>query len=207
MDWKDIAPIVGAVAPTAGKILGGLIPFPGGSLIGEQFGRIIAQTLGVPADPAAVKTALEADTNKAIAVINSATERARIEVDGFVRYEEAVQKTIQTSIEQTNQTMRVELLPENRHWFFTGWRPAAGWTLVVFMSGLGVMILWATVIAIGGKDAALKTMTDAWPLYVSYIAALAALVGVYVIGRSQEKAKAIEVAAPTPVPPKMPLKR
>lgn len=195
MDWKDLAPIVGAIAPTAGSILGGLIPFPGGSIIGEKFGQFIADALGVARDPAAVRAKLDADSGQTIAAINAATERARVEIQGFVDMERAVQATIQESIRQTNETMRVEILPENRHWFFTGWRPAAGWTLIWFMVGLGLIILWATVLAVAGNPAPLNTISAAWPIYLSYIASLAAVVGVYVVARSQDKAT-IAAAAP-----------
>ena len=48
MDWKDLAgPLVGAGAPVLGKILGGLLPIPGGSLVGEAAGNLLAKALGV----------------------------------------------------------------------------------------------------------------------------------------------------------------
>lgn len=189
MNWSDLSPIIGAIAPTAGKLLGGLIPFPGGSLIGEQFGRIIARQLGVPETPQAVSEAIAKNkSDENIAAINAATDRARLEIQGFIEYEKAVQETIRASIVEANQTMRLEILPENRHWFFTGWRPAAGWVLVFNAAAFGVILNVAVFMAAYYRNAEpLRIISDAWPVILSYFGALAALVGVYVIARTKDK--------------------
>lgn len=102
--------------------------------------------------------------------------------------------------------MRAELAPETRHWFFTGWRPAAGWIFDIFASVFGTILTWAAFRAMTGDAAALKALSEAWPIFAAHLGFLAAMVGVYVIGRSQEKAKAIEAAA-TPAPTKPPARR
>ncbi len=200
MDWKQIAPIVGAIAPTAGQILGGFIPFPGGSLIGEGLGKLIAQQLGVEPTPDTVSTALQnTEHDVALAKINSALDLARAQINGFVEYEKAVLAAVQASAEQVNQTMRILDLPQNRHWFFTGWRAAAGWVLVFFMLCLGFLILSATGKTVLGDSQVLTALSSAWPLYLSYVGVLAALVGV-VISPPRDKMQ-IELPQAAPPPP------
>jgi hypothetical protein len=46
MDWKDVAKVVAPFAPTLGGFLGGFIPFPGGAMIGQALGNIIARQFG-----------------------------------------------------------------------------------------------------------------------------------------------------------------
>lgn len=199
MNWSDIAPVVGAVAPVAGKIIGGLVLPVGGAFIGEKFGGLIADALGVPRNPEAVKTAIEKDRDLGLAAINAATERARAEIAGFTEVEKAAQASIQESIREVNATMRVELLPENRHWFFTGGRAAAMWVLVSYLAALAALAVWASVLSmVGGRSEPLKVLTDAWPLHGVIVGALAALVGVFI--RSPEgRVTAVQVPAPAQV--------
>ena len=199
MDWLSVAKVIAPLAPTLGSVLGGLIPFPGGSLIGQTIGNVIARQLGVEATPQAVNDALARMTHEEkLAALQAATERARIEVQGFVEAERQYFETMRAALAETGQTMREEISPENRHWFYTGWRPAAGWIFDVYASVYGVIIVWALFRAMTGDAAALKALTDGWPVILAHLGLLAAMVGVYVIGRSQEKAKAIESAAVTP---------
>ncbi len=127
MDWLSVAKVIAPLAPTLGSVLGGLIPFPGGSLIGQTIGNVIARQLGVEATPQAVNDALARMTHEEkLAALQAATERARIEVQGFVEAERQYFETMRAALAETGQTMREEIRPENRHWFYTGWRPAAG---------------------------------------------------------------------------------
>lgn len=199
MDWLSLAKVVAPLAPTLGGFLGGLIPLPGAALAGQAIGSVIARQLGVPATPQAVNDALARMTHEEkLAALQAATERARIEVQGFTEAERQYHETMRVAISETGQTMRAELAPENRHWFFTGWRPAAGWIFDIFASVFGVILTWAAFRAMTGDAVALKALSDAWPIFAAHLGFLAAMVGVYVIGRSQEKAKIIETATPTP---------
>lgn len=59
MDWsKLLGPLTAMGAPVLGKIIGSIIPIPGGALIGEAAGRLLASALGVDPTPEAVNTAL-----------------------------------------------------------------------------------------------------------------------------------------------------
>lgn len=202
MDWKDIARVVAPLAPTAGSILGGLIPFPGGSFIGQKFGEIIAAQFGVQPTPQAVSEAIASATEEtARAKINAAVEQARIQVQGFVDIERAYLHLAEVGLTQTGQTMRAEL--EHQHWYFTGWRPACGWVFVANAIAFGVMLLLAACRAQLGDPAPLKILTEAWPIFAAYFGTLAAMVGVYVTCRSQEKKAATEFA-PAPAQPAKP---
>jgi len=58
MDWSAVSQLVGQMAPTLGGLLGGLIPFPGGAILGQIAGKVIAENLGVAPTPDAVSTAI-----------------------------------------------------------------------------------------------------------------------------------------------------
>lgn len=58
MDWSALVPLVASAAPTIGGLLGGLIPFPGGAILGQVAGKVLAEALGVPTTPEAVNTAI-----------------------------------------------------------------------------------------------------------------------------------------------------
>lgn len=199
MDWLSVAKVIAPLAPALGGLLGGFIPLPGGALIGQSIGNVIARQLGVEPTPTAVNDALARMTHEEkLAALTAATERARIEVAGFVEAEKQYFETIRVAIGETGQTMRAEILPENRHWFYTGWRPAAGWIFDFFAIAFGLILTWAAIQAMTGDPTPLKLLSDAWPIFAAYLGVLAAMVGVYIIGRSQEKSKAIETAPVKP---------
>ena len=58
MDWSALVPLVAGAAPTIGSLLGGLIPFPGGAILGEVAGKVLAEALGVAPTPDAINTAI-----------------------------------------------------------------------------------------------------------------------------------------------------
>jgi len=202
MDWISVARMIAPLAPALGGVLGGFIPIPGGALAGQALGNVIARSLGVPATPDAVAGAVGATANDVlVAKLNAAAEEARAQWPAFAQAEQAYFEAQAKIAESVNVTMRAESSPDQRHWFYTGWRPAAGWLFVLFAASFGVLLIVAGArAAFMGKPEALKALTDAWPIFAAYFGALAAMVGVYIVGRSSEKAKAIEVAA-TPIVP------
>lgn len=195
MDWSTVGKLIGPLAPAAGSILGGLIPFPGASLIGQKLGELIAGQFGVPPTPQAVSEAIAtAGEETARAKINAAVEQARIQVDGYVDIEKAYQHTIEVGLIETGATMRAEL--DRQHWFFTGWRPAAGWIFDISALVFGAMLsVAAAQAAFWNNPTPLKILTDAWPIFLAYLGTLALMVGVYIVGRTQEKV----ASASTPV--------
>lgn len=198
MNFFDIAKLILPIAPIAGSILGGLVGGGPGSFAGQKLGELLMSTFGVktPTELAGAIKGNPDDVN--IAKINAAMALARAEIEGFVEIEKAANAAIVASIEHVNATMRVEVLPENRHWFYTGWRPASGWVFVVHAAIFGCCLLYATV-----WDGALLTRIDAaWKIYAAFFGTLAAMVGVYVVARSADKIKGVDtsVAAPPAKP-------
>ena len=201
MDWRDVAKAVAPLAPTLGGFLGGFIPFPGGGLAGQMLGNVIAKQFGVEPTPDAVGKAIAASPNEvALARLNAAMEEARAQWPAIAEMEKAWAKAQETAAIQVNETMRAEIGRE--HWFFNGWRPAAGWLFNIFAVICIVLLTIAALRAGGGDHALINAIKEIQTMAGALLGSLAAIVGVYVIGRSQEKSKAIEVApAPPPVKP------
>ena len=86
MDWSALSPLIANAAPTIGGLLGGLIPFPGGAILGEVAGKVLAQALGVPPTPEAVNTAI---TTGDPAVVNAALSEAEARMNAEVEKHKA----------------------------------------------------------------------------------------------------------------------
>lgn len=186
----------------AGSILGGLIPFPGASIIGQKFGEVIAKQFGLPANatPASVNEAIvAAGEETARAKINAAMEQARAEITGFVDIEKAYLHTVEVGLAETGETMRAEIGHE--HWFFSGWRPAIGWIFVLFAMSFGVMLtVSAASAAFMSNPRPLEILTNAWPIFATYFGVLGLMVGVYIPSRTIDKKTMIENSVkPAPV--------
>lgn len=184
MNWQQVGTIVATFAPTLGSLLGGLIPLPGGSLIGQSIGSAIAKQFGVPATPDAVAGAIKANPNEVVlAKLQAATEEIKSNNETIRAIFEAEAQLQARAFEAVNATMRAE----KPHWFFTGWRAACGWLIVTFGCVFGTLLSLATIKTVGGDATALNAIVQAWPIYLAYFAALAAMVGV-LIRNPQEKA-------------------
>ncbi len=82
MDWSALVPLVASAAPTIGSLLGGLIPFPGGAILGQVAGKVLAEALGVPATPDAINTAITTGDPTVIqAKLSEAEARMQAEVE------------------------------------------------------------------------------------------------------------------------------
>ncbi len=82
MDWSALVPLVASAAPTIGGLLGGLIPFPGGAILGQVAGKVLAEALGVPPTPEAVNTAITTgDPVTVNAALSEAEAKMQAEVD------------------------------------------------------------------------------------------------------------------------------
>ncbi len=82
MDWSALSPLLASAAPTIGGLLGGLIPFPGGAILGEVAGKVLAQALGVPPTPEAVNNAITTGDPAAVnAALSEAEARMNAEVE------------------------------------------------------------------------------------------------------------------------------
>ncbi len=82
MDWSALTPLIASSAPTIGGLLGGLIPFPGGSILGTLAGKVLAEALGVPPTPEAVSTAITTGDPTAVnAALSEAEAKMNAEVE------------------------------------------------------------------------------------------------------------------------------
>lgn len=84
MDWSAVLPLIGQAAPTIGGLLGGLIPFPGGAILGQVAGKMLGEALGVAPTPEAVKVAIEAGEPSVVAAkLSEADAKMNVEVERF----------------------------------------------------------------------------------------------------------------------------
>ncbi len=86
MDWSALSPLIASSAPTIGSLLGGLIPFPGGAILGTLAGKVLAEALGVPPTPDAVNTAI---TTGDPAAVNAALSEAEAKMNAEVEKHKA----------------------------------------------------------------------------------------------------------------------
>jgi hypothetical protein len=192
MNWQDVGKLVAPIAPIAGSILGGFLPIPGGSIIGQKFGELIAGAFGVAPTPQAVSDAItNAGRDESLAKINAATEQARIQIDGFVDLEKATLDAMVRNAADVNATMRAETAaPESL--FYRGWRPFLGWSFGVIWTTFGLALTAITLREAYISQHPLQTLYEAWPLFLAYFGTGAAMVGVLIPSRSIEKKAAIE---------------
>jgi hypothetical protein len=99
MDWSALTPLLANAAPTIGGLLGGLIPFPGGAILGQVAGKVVAEALGVPPTPEAVKNAIETGEPEVVqAQLSEAEVRMQTEVEKFKAALEDVQSARATTL-------------------------------------------------------------------------------------------------------------
>jgi hypothetical protein len=99
MDWSALTPLLANAAPTIGSLLGGLIPFPGGAILGQVAGKVLAEALGVPPTPDAINTAITTGDPVAVqAKLSEAEARMKAEVEKFKAQLEDVQDARATTV-------------------------------------------------------------------------------------------------------------
>lgn len=205
MDWKDLGPVLGASAPLLGKLVSiGVSYIPGvgpiaGPIIGPAVGAILARQFGVAPTPDAVGQAL---TNTDAATLQAKLQASTEETKALYHWAEAVElghlRLEEVQLTQVNETIRAELLVESP--FKTWWRPFNGWVLGVENACLGACVVACLVLAMIGNAEPLSAMQAAWQLILAVIGCPAAVVGVAVWQRSNEKQKAMEVTGTAPSP-------
>ena len=200
MDWTNVATAIGKLAPTLGGVIGGFIPVPGGALVGETLGKIVARQFGVEPTPAAVSAAIASTPNDvAIAKLKAAAEEAKAMWPAYAQVEVAMAHLAEVQIEQTNLTARAELSVDSR--FKSWWRPFNGWVLGFENACLGAMLFVALIQSAMGNTALLTTMQAGWPLIAVVLGVPAAVVGVAVFSRGQAKIAALNAPAAPAAPP------
>jgi len=104
MDWSTVGNLVGQAAPTIGGILGGFIPVPGGAVLGQVAGKVLAEALGVPPTASAVATAIQTgDPTTVQAALTEAEAKMQAEVEKFKASVQDVQDARRTGLEYDKQ--------------------------------------------------------------------------------------------------------
>lgn len=104
MDWSAIGNLVGQAAPTLGSILGGFIPFPGGAVLGQVAGKVVAEALGVPPTPTAVANAIQnGDPATVQAALTEAEAKMNAEVEKFKAQMADIQDARSTTVKLDSQ--------------------------------------------------------------------------------------------------------
>jgi hypothetical protein len=112
MDWSTVGQLVGQAAPTLGGILGGLIPVPGGAILGQVAGKVIAEALGVPPTPAAVANAVQTgDPATVQAALSEAEARMNAEVEKFKAQLEDVQDARAIGVKYAGMGSQIQWAP------------------------------------------------------------------------------------------------
>lgn len=103
MDWSAIGSLVAPMAPTIGSLLGGLIPFPGGAILGTMAGKMVANALGVPPTPEAVH---EAVTTQDPEVVKAKLAAADVEMNAEVEKHKADLADVQDAREKNFELVK-----------------------------------------------------------------------------------------------------
>lgn len=107
-EWNDLAErVLVAGAPTLGAMLGGLLPIPGGSLLGQTAGEIIARSLGVPPQPDAIAKALMSDPD-AGSILSLAEREAMAKWPALAEMARAESAVGQAQVVAVNEAIRAE---------------------------------------------------------------------------------------------------
>lgn len=175
MNWSDIKEIVAKAAPVAGTLLGG----PAGGAIGA----LIASTLGVEGDPAAVDAMLRTNPDAALKLREMELTHG-IEMQSLLLQAEAQRHA------EVNATMRAEYQQDDP--YVKRWRPTLGYAVT-----FSWVITWiAIVYAIVAKPAEAPDVIEALAATGVMWSVALSILGINVSRRSDDKA----VAAGHPPP-------
>lgn len=187
MDWNDLGKFVGPIliknAPTIGGLLGGLIPIPGGSMIGEQAGALLAQALGVPNDPTSVANAIQSDPNAA-AKITAAETEAAAKWPALAEIARAKYESNSSQAQNINATMQAEVAKGQPWW---AWRNLYGYSVALEATATSWVVLYSLVL----NPAIYKNVADSLPFFLSWYGMRFGLLGYIHNQATQEKVAAV----------------
>lgn len=167
MNWKALG----------GKLIGLGLEVAGGALLGpagKVAGKVIADALGVDAEPEIVSREIDARGDEAWDTIK--------EAEASVEMQKAYSDFMRAAATEVGETMRMELAqgtPMQRLW-----RPVVGFVFAFNMAVLALTVAYAVV----RQDVAVLTaLISLSGFLVILISTHAAVVGVYVWKRTEEK--------------------
>lgn len=192
MNWKDVVgPLVSTAAPTIGSLLGGLIPFPGGSMIGEELGKIIAGQFGVEPTPEAVNAAIQnSPSDVATAKLQAAEAEAVAKWPALAQIAQAEAGDRTAQSQAINATMQAEVARGQPWW---AWRNMWGYSVALECAAVGVIIitsLW------DGNDKSVNLFLSASGFFYTWYGMRIGVLGYIFRGASNEKIAAVTGEAP-----------
>lgn len=171
MDWKSVAQLVAPFAPTVGRFLGDLVPFPGASIVGGLLGDAVAAALGVPATPEAVGSAIQnMPPGEVAARLQAAESEAVARYDAMARIAEAEAKDRTAQSTVINESVRAEAAQGVPWWH---WRHLIGYLVLGY--GLEQIVLIAYVFF--GKGYGSDQLTQMFNATTPFTVGLFALLG------------------------------
>lgn len=184
MDWASFGNLVGPIllnnAPTIGGILGGLIPIPGGSAIGEAAGNLLSTAFGTPpGDVDALHNAIVNDPNAA-AKITAAETEAAAKWPALAAMAQAQFASNATQSTEINTTIRAEVA-KGQPWF--AWRNLYGYSVVFECTATSWLILYA----IAFDPSMFKHVADSMSFFLSWYGLRMGLLGYIHNQSSNEK--------------------
>lgn len=191
MDWKDIAgPLIQTAAPTLGGILGGFIPFPGGALIGQELGQIIANQFGVDATPEAVNKAIQnAPSDVAAAKLQAAEAEAAAKWPAIAAIAQANAADRTAQSQAINAQMAKELA-NGQPWY--AWRNLWGYSVGIEATATSWVVLYGLVFA----PQVFTNIANSFGFFMSWYGMRLGLLGYIHNGASNEKIAAVTGQVP-----------
>ncbi len=192
MDWKNIVgPLIQSSAPTIGSILGGFIPFPGGSLIGQELGTIIARQFGVDPTPEAVNAAIQAaPSDIAAQKLQAAEAEALAKWPALANIAQAEAGDRSAQSQAINATMQAEVA-KGQPWY--AWRNLWGYSVAVECTAVGAIIIKGLAT---GDGTAVNLFLTATGFFYTWYGMRIGVLGFIFKGASNEKIAAVTGEAP-----------
>lgn len=192
MDWSGIVgPLLKSAAPTLGSILGGFIPLPGGSIIGEQIGKIIANQFGVDATPEAVSSAIQmSPSDVAAQKLQAAEAEALAKWPALAQIAQAEAQDRSAQSVAINATMTAEVA-KGQPWY--AWRNIWGYSVTVECTAVGVIIIEALFT---GDAKGVNVFLGASSFFYTWYGMRIGVLGYIFRGSSNEKVAAVTGEVP-----------
>lgn len=189
MDWKAVGaaagPLLTQMAPTIGSMIGGLIPIPGGSLIGQEAGTLLANAFGVAPTPEAVNAAIQGTpADIAAQKIQAAEAEAVAKWPALAQIAQAKFQANASESDSINQTMRAELAGGQSWW---SWRNLYGYSVGIEATATSWVILYALV----WDKTIFAAVSQSFGFFMSWYGMRFGLLGYIHNGSSNEKIAAV----------------
>lgn len=188
MDWKEIGQLVGPLAPTIGGLVGGFIPVPGGAMLGQMAGKMLADALGVSNDPDSVGAALQLPG--AQDRVQAAENEAAAQWPALAEIAKARFAANAAESESIGQTMRAELASGQAWW---SWRNLYGYSVAMEAT----LTTWVILYGIVWDKTVMTNVTASLSFFLSWYTLRFGLLGYIHNGASNEKIAAVTGEAPS----------